>query len=186
MISSPVVHNGIYITEISFTCQTRCKESRRPRTVGTLIDNFEHIIIQIDGPTFSNLQNRSLTFYKVQTTHCYRHLTTSYKLRRITSATHIFTTGWMPFGYCKTSFHFFFRNFPERLHYRLAVTCLPTCSVKRTRTGINKMNKTIRSLAFQSLSRYTFHCIRTPISTYICKYLRRIRQEMIEQHGSTV
>ena len=176
MISPPVIHNSIYITEIPLTCQTWSEESGRPCTVSTFIDSLENILIQIYCPAFGNLQYRTLTFYEIQTAHCYRHFTTSQELGRITTATHIFATGRMPLGYRKTSFHFLFRNFPERLHYRFIVTCLTACSIKRTRTGVDQVNETVCRLTFQFLTRYPFYGIRTPISTHIRKYLCSIGQ----------
>ena len=111
----------------------------------------------------------------------------SSEMRREAAAAEIAKIRRAPISRFQTRINIRFGHFPPGFHYTLAVFILGAAGgIQRGGSGVDQMDKSIRSPAFRLASDYPFHRIRTPVCPHIGKDAGTMVQQLFKQHRNSV
>ena len=133
------------------------------------------------------MQYGAKAFDDVQAHHRARHSSFGQEFRGIAPTAEIFAISRHPSRSVEASLCFVFCDLPERFHHRLSfLVALLAGAVEGRRSGIDQVDDSLCRFAGQLFTGYTQYGFGTPVRSDVGKELRRIRQQIAEQHGCSV
>ena len=141
---------------------------------------------QFDDDTFSQLQHRPQALHQVETRHRHRHAAARDEVGGPTAAPEVLDRACVPRRRLKALLDFPRRDFPVRLHHRLAVAFLLPGRVQRRRAGVDEVQEPARRATGQFVAGHALDGLRTPVRAHIGKHLRRAGEQMPEKHREAV
>ena len=139
--------------------------------------------VNLNCPTFCQLEHRTKTLYVVQTNHGYRHAALAEEVGRETAATEVVTVSWIPGSCLQALIYILLGHLPRLLHDWVALgICSLTCTVECGSTRVDQVDDTTRCLTCKFLTGNTLHCLWTPVGTNVAEDLSTTCQQVIEQH----
>src|SRR5699024_8272430 len=190
VVSAPVVHYAVSVFERAFfAVASWCEPCAGPCIVSTFPECIGYVCRKTYCPSFSDLKNRSKTFYKVQTDHGSRHLSLCLESGGESAAAEISVVSCVPGGCGHNSFLIFLSYVPPFFHNSVSVFifCL-SVGIQTACAGVDQMDETAVFFcnAFKVISCYSLNSVRAPVCTNICEHLRAVGKEFHEHHSETV
>ena len=190
MVSAPVVHYAVSIFECAFfAVASWCEPGAGPCIVSTFPKCIRYICRKSNCPSFCDLQNRSKSFYKVQTDHSSRHLSLCLESGGESAAAEVSVVCCVPGGCSHNSLLIFLSYVPPFFHNSVSVLVLRlSVSIQTACAGVDQMDETAVFFcnAFKIISCYSLNSIRAPVCTNICEHLRTVGKKFHEHHSKTV
>ena len=173
VIGSPVVHHFVGRSKRATTGNDRCEPSGRPSRIGSVVQRIVNVIGQLDRVTFGDLQSRTKSVDKVNSSHRGRHSATSPVASTESTAGKVLGDRRMPSRRLEAFLDFFVTDLPKRLHRWVTVYVrLLAGSVERCRSGINQMQKSVGRVPIELVTITSFRDrIGTPVGSQVGKDL---------------
>jgi len=190
VVSSPVVHYIISCLERSFFAIASWSEPCAwPCVVCTFPEFVRYFCRKSYCPSFSDLQNRSKSFDKVQTDHSCRHLSFCFVTAGVSASTEVSVVGHTPFCVIHDCFLVFFCDIPPLFHNSIAVFIFSfAVSIEACSTGVDQVKESASFFCntFKVISCSFLNSFRAPVCTNVSEDLSSVCKEFHEHHSKTV
>ena len=131
MVGAPVIHYVVCAFERSLSCCARCKIGTWPCIIRPFPNLVRHLFGQGHGPPLCYLNDRSDSFYHINTDHGCRHFTSGKETGGISAAAEVSKVRRRPLYCLQACVNIILPHLIERLHDSISIFIL------HLSTGIN-------------------------------------------------
>ncbi len=160
-----------------------------PGVISPFPEHIRHLVGQVHGPAFGDLQHRPQAANQIQPDHGRRHHGSCQETGGESAAAEIAIVRRVPGGRRQNRLLVFFGYIPPFLHDAVAIRVFRLAAgVQAGRAGIDQMDQAavLFRRAFQLIPRGALHGLRAPEGAHVGEDLCAVRQKLHKEHPQTV